>query len=97
MDLHIQSHLNDKGRVNLGSFYTPFRYVLLIKDWLIKHKIDSGNIVLDSSCGYGAFFELEQFLPNNQYIGNDCVILDFSLQHFSFFFSALQQEHHQRL
>ena len=88
MDLHIQSHLNDKGRVNLGSFYTPFRYVLLIKDWLIKHKIDSGNIVLDSSCGYGAFFELEQFLPNNQYIGND--VDSFAVREVSKIFPSVQ-------
>lgn len=71
MDIHIQNHLDSSGRVNLGSFYTPYRYVLLVRDWLVKYGLTSGKTVLDSSCGYGAFFELQEHLPENRYIGND--------------------------
>ncbi len=71
MDIHVQNHLSSCGRVNLGSFYTPYKYVLLIRDWLEKYGLTSGKTVLDSSCGYGAFFELQEHLPKNRYIGND--------------------------
>ena len=71
MDIHVQNHLDSRGRVNLGSFYTPYRYVLLVRDWLAKYGLASGTTVLDSSCGYGAFFELQEHLSKNRYIGND--------------------------
>ncbi len=71
MDIHVQSHLDASGRVNLGSFYTPYKYVLLVRDWLEKYGLTTGKTVLDSSCGYGAFFELQEHLPKNRYIGND--------------------------
>lgn len=71
MDIHTQSHLNYSGRVNLGSFYTPYKYVMLVKQWLEKHNLLKGLTFLDSSCGYGAFFELQEHLPNNIFIGND--------------------------
>ncbi len=71
VDIHVQRHLDSSGRVNLGSFYTPYRYVLLVRDWLEKYGLTSGKTILDSSCGYGAFFELQEYLPKNRYIGND--------------------------
>ncbi len=71
MDIHVQNHLNSSGRVNLGSFYTPYRYVLLVRDWFEKYGLTNGKTVLDSSCGYGAFFELQEHLPKNRFIGND--------------------------
>ena len=71
MDIHTQNHLNYSGRVNLGSFYTPYKYVMLVKGWLEKYGLTKGMTILDSSCGYGAFFELQDLLPNNTYIGND--------------------------
>ena len=70
-DIHVQNHLDARGRVNLGSFYTPYRYVMLVRDWLVKYGQTRGKTVLDSSCGYGAFFELQEHLPDNIYIGND--------------------------
>ena len=57
--------------MNLGSFYTPYKYVMLVKQWLEKHNLLKGLTFLDSSCGYGAFFELQEHLPNNIFIGND--------------------------
>ncbi len=71
MDIHVQNHLSSSGRVNLGSFYTPYKYVLLVRDWLEKYGLTTGKTILDSSCGYGAFFELLEHLPENRYIGND--------------------------
>lgn len=71
MDIHAQSHLGAAERINLGSFYTPKKYVSLVGDWLVRHGISSGNAILDSSCGYGAFFELRESLPENRFLGND--------------------------
>lgn len=70
-DIHVQSHLKRAERINLGSFYTPKKYVSLVGKWLSKYKLTSGNAVLDSSCGCGAFFELRESLPGNRYLGND--------------------------
>lgn len=71
MDIHTQSHLDGAERINLGSFYTPKKYVSLVGEWLVRHGISSGSAVLDSSCGYGAFFELRESLSGNRYLGND--------------------------
>ncbi len=70
-EIHAQSHLDAEERINRGSFYTPKKYVLIVRDWLIRYGLLSGNAVLDSSCGYGAFFELQESLPGNRYVGND--------------------------
>lgn len=70
-DIHVQSHLENAERINLGSFYTPAKYVSLVGDWLERYGLISGSAVLDSSCGYGAFFELLERFPGNRYIGND--------------------------
>ena len=66
-----QSHLSRKGRIDLGSFYTPEKYVLIVRDWLLAHGLASSSVVMDPSCGYGAFFRLMDTLPDNIYIGND--------------------------
>ena len=71
--INRQSHLGVVGRVNLGSFYTPAKYVKLVAEWLKKHGIDETWTVADFSCGYGAFFELSD-LPEFaccRFIGND--------------------------
>ena len=44
---------------------------MLAGEWLRDEGIDDSYTILDSSCGYGAFFELSQFFRNNKYIGND--------------------------
>lgn len=66
----VQEHLREDLRINLGSFYTPERYVRLVSEWL-KPLIDESFCIMDPSCGYGAFFALKEFFPNNRYRGND--------------------------
>ena len=38
--INRQSHLGVVGRVNLGSFYTPAKYVDMVAGWLKNHGID---------------------------------------------------------
>ena len=71
MNLNKSQHLCHKDIVNLGSFYTPYKYVMLAGQWLKSEGINDSYTILDSSCGYGAFFELSQFFKDNKYIGND--------------------------
>ena len=70
---NVSRHLDAVGRVNLGSFYTPARYVRLVGDWLLKHGVGNGWTVADLSCGYGAFFALGEIdgLRDCRYVGND--------------------------
>ena len=72
-EANVSRHLGIVGRVNLGSFYTPAKYVRQVATWLIESGIDGGWTVADLSCGYGAFFELSQVDELNRatYIGND--------------------------
>ena len=71
--INKQEHLNVAGRVNLGSFYTPAKYVSLVGDWLRKYGIDSSWTIADLSCGYGAFFELSEVpeFSRCRFVGND--------------------------
>lgn len=71
MNVNLENHLSTIERVNLGSYYTPSRYVKLVAEWLNKYKIPQDSIIADLSCGYGAFFELHDFFPSCKYIGND--------------------------
>lgn len=71
MSPNTSKHLCHKDIVNLGSFYTPYKYVMMAGEWLEAEGVDDSYIILDSSCGYGAFFELSQFFSNNRFIGND--------------------------
>ena len=70
---NVSRHLDAVGRVNLGSFYTPARYVRLVGDWLLKHGVGNGWTIADLSCGYGAFFALGEIdgLRDCRYVGND--------------------------
>lgn len=70
-NINVQTHLNNSDRVNLGSFYTPNKYVKLVGNWLKIHGLTKNNTILDSSCGYGAFFTLADEIPVNTFIGND--------------------------
>lgn len=69
----FSKHLNSLDRVNLGSFYTPQKFVATACNWMKKHSLASSSdwAVLDSSCGYGAFFTISEFFPNAKFIGND--------------------------
>ncbi len=73
MDVNVSRHLGVVGRVNLGSFYTPAKYVRLASEWLLAHGIGDGWTIADLSCGYGAFFELSEVegLQVCRYVGND--------------------------
>ena len=72
-DVNVSRHLGVTGRVNLGSFYTPAKYVDIVGGWLLKHGIGRGWSIADLSCGYGAFFELGDVdgLSECRFIGND--------------------------
>lgn len=70
---HRQRHLSVAGRVNLGSFYTPAKYVALVAEWLLAQGIGQGWTLADLACGYGAFFELQARagLAACRYVGCD--------------------------
>lgn len=57
--------------MNLGSYYTPSKYVKLVAGWLKKYEIPQDAVIADLSCGYGAFFELHEFFPHCRFLGND--------------------------
>ena len=65
------AHLGTRERILQGSFYTPAKYVRLAGKWLRKNALTKNCVVLDPSCGYGAFFELAGQFPENRFIGND--------------------------
>ena len=71
MNVNKQSHLSTAKRINLGSFYTPKKFVQMAAEWLKKEKLNDSYTIADLSCGYGAFFELSDIFPNNKYVGND--------------------------
>ncbi len=50
-----QRHLRYQDKINLGAFYTPQEYVDIVWEKIIPF-FNSQSIVLDSSCGYGNFF-----------------------------------------
>lgn len=64
-------HLNARERILQGSFYTPAKYVQLVSKWMREHGLTKNCVVLDPSCGYGAFFVLADDFPQNIFIGND--------------------------
>lgn len=72
-EANVSRHLGIVGRVNLGSFYTPARYVERVASWLKEVGVDSSWTIADLSCGYGAFFEMSEVagLEGCEYIGND--------------------------
>lgn len=72
-EANVSRHLGVVGRVNLGSFYTPAKYVECVGEWLRKHGIGHGWTIADLSCGYGAFFELSEVsgLSECRFVGND--------------------------
>jgi len=67
MSIVLNTHLNHKEKINLGAFYTPQNYVVLVWN-KIKEFIDKDTIILDSSAGYGNFFNIN---VNVKKIAND--------------------------
>ena len=72
-DVNVSRHLGVVGRVNLGSFYTPAKYVDIVGKWLLRYGVGRGWTIADLSCGYGAFFELGDVdgLSECRFVGND--------------------------
>ncbi len=72
-EANVSRHATVAGRVNLGSFYTPAKYVECIAKWLKKHGVNQDWTIADLSCGYGAFFELagRSDFSGCKFIGND--------------------------
>ncbi len=50
-----QEHLKFQDRINLGAFYTPQEYIDIVWDKIAPF-LTFRSVVLDSSCGYGNFF-----------------------------------------
>ena len=71
MNKFSSKHLLRQRKVNLGSFYTPKQIVGIVQHWLMAEQIDSFYTIIDSSCGVGAFFELNNIFQDNKFIGND--------------------------
>ena len=67
---HVE-HLQQNEIVNQGSFYTPDKFVRMASEWLKAIRLDDSYTIIDSSCGYGAFFRIHTQFPHNRYIGND--------------------------
>ncbi len=53
--------MNHIQRVNLGAYYTPLNYVNMVYH-KIKKYLTNKSVVLDSSCGYGNFFNIDTYL-----------------------------------
>lgn len=70
-DINISDHLSDKDRINMGSFYTPERYVNLVADWLLEESVPDNSVFADLTCGGGAFFKLHDRFTNARFVGND--------------------------
>jgi len=95
------AHLTFSQKTNLGSFYTPRILVERIFEMLKPHLNDC-DVLLDSSCGDGAFFEVPFPRKNVQKIGGDVdkTALDFARNQFPnigfFFANALENVSRER-
>jgi len=56
IDFKNQYHLKYRDKINLGAFYTPTEYIDIVWN-MIKPFLNDKSVVLDSSCGYGNFFD----------------------------------------
>ena len=67
-----QNHLNYKETTNLGSYYTPKKYVEKCYQFLIN-KINNINdfYIVDTSCGYGNFFNVDNIINTKNCVGID--------------------------
>lgn len=64
----LRTMLVDK--VNLGQYYTPFKYISLVNSWLVEVGVNQEYIIADLSCGDGRFLNLPSYSYNHR-IGND--------------------------
>lgn len=68
-----QNHLSYVQKTNLGSFYTPPEIVAMVGELIDRHIPQDSRewTVLDSSCGYGAFFDLKLNRRVSRFVGGD--------------------------
>lgn len=64
------AHLTYREKTNLGSFYTPSEFVEIAYAMLARFA-GTCDVVLDSSCGYGAFFSVPFPFPVPRLVGGD--------------------------
>ena len=78
------AHLSYREKTNLGSFYTPARLVEVAYG-LFAQVAGTVEVVLDSSCGYGAFFSVPFPQKNVRLVGADIdeIALDVAAENFS--------------
>ena len=71
--LNIATHLCSSQQVNLGSFYTPQKYVHLVAKWLLEHGFPNNATIADVAAGYGAFFQLSSIegFDKCRFVAND--------------------------
>lgn len=60
----------DFNKINLGQYYTPFKYISLVNSWLVEVGVNQEYIIADLSCGDGRFLNLPSYSYNHR-IGND--------------------------
>ena len=58
------------NKINLGQYYTPFKYISLVNSWLVEVGVNQEYIIADLSCGDGRFLNLPSYSYNHR-IGND--------------------------
>ena len=45
LTLNFATHLTSAGKINLGSFYTPEKYVRLVAEWLRVHDVPKDAVI----------------------------------------------------
>lgn len=71
LEVNISNHLSCKDRINMGSFYTPEKYVDLVGKWLLAEGVSDDSVFAELTCGAGAFFRLHEFFKEARFLGND--------------------------
>ena len=70
-----QLHLSESDRIHLGSYYTKAHLVDLVYRLILKHVANlPHHTILDSACGYGAFFN-HPAIKHNRKIGADIDVI----------------------
>lgn len=66
------THLTYREKTNLGSFYTPLPLVSRVYEMLHRNTGDAAaDVILETSCGYGAFFAVPTRQNQARLIGAD--------------------------
>lgn len=66
------THLTYREKTNLGSFYTPLPLVSRVYEMLRRNAGDAAaEVILETSCGYGAFFAVPTHQAKARLVGAD--------------------------